>query len=147
MRLTPHLFDLWKKRTEIVECIKSTSPVLSSVTSLDQIKVAVVKAGGAFAVHTDTSPETGRNLSITIYLNSEDSLGVLRVYPFPHISQESVPVDIKPVFGRMVLFSSCNTFHRVLPADAGEGVVSDVGIKRVLNLRVRCYRQTQVRLA
>jgi len=95
-----------------------------SITGLDQIKVALIKHGGCFPCHTDTTFETSRQLSVTIYLDEEysnDSTehsscscdgGELRIYPFPagHVT------DIKPVFGRMVLFSACNTFHRVLPS-------------------------------
>ncbi len=66
-------------------------------------------------MHTDTLPTTGRTLSITIYLNDdyrqEEHGGELRVLPFPYES-----VDVAPLMGRMVLFSSCNLFHRVLPS-------------------------------
>ena len=66
-------------------------------------------------MHTDTLPTTGRTLSATIYLNDdyrqEEHGGELRILPFPYES-----VDVAPILGRMVLFSSCNLFHRVLPS-------------------------------
>ena len=125
MTLVPELFDIWHNRIELVNTIKMTSPILSSITSLDQVKVAIIEAGvedahqPSFPAHTDTFPDSGRNLSITIYFNEEISVkegASLRVYPF--LAEDAI-VDISPSFGRMVLFSSCNLFHRVLPSTFG----------------------------
>jgi hypothetical protein len=114
MAMVPRLLSLWEDRDEMVSSLKSSCEVLSTLTALDQVKVAIMRDGGAFAVHTDTLPTTGRTLSITVYLNDDyqqDSHhGELRILPFPYQAQ-----NIAPIFGRMVLFSSCNLFHRVLP--------------------------------
>lgn len=67
---------------------------------------------------------TGRLLSVTLYLDAtyqapQESTpktehgGSLRVYPFP----PGDPIDVEPYFGRMVLFSACNTYHRVMPSE------------------------------
>lgn len=65
-----------------------------------QVKAAVISRGGAFPVHTDTDPGTGRSLSITIYLNDgwfASDAGELRVYEFPYGY-----TDVEAVWGRMV---------------------------------------------
>ena len=115
MSMVPRLKSLWEDRSKLVSILQSSGEVLSTLTDLDQLKVAVIREGGAFAVHTDTLPSTGRTLSATIYLNENYRQGIdggeLRILPFPYS-----PVDIAPTFGRMVLFSSCNLFHRVLPS-------------------------------
>ncbi len=115
MAMVPRIQSLWENRDQLVSTLHSSCEVLSTITALDQVKVAIIKEGGAFAVHTDTLPTTGRTLSITIYLNDdyrqEDHGGELRILPFPYES-----VDVAPTLGRMVLFSSCNLFHRVLPS-------------------------------
>jgi Rps23 Pro-64 3,4-dihydroxylase Tpa1-like proline 4-hydroxylase len=115
MEMVPRIQSLWENRDELVSTLQSSCEVLSTITALDQVKVAIIRQGGAFAVHTDTLPTTGRTLSITIYLNDdyrqEEHGGELRVLPFPYES-----VDVAPLMGRMVLFSSCNLFHRVLPS-------------------------------
>ena len=40
---------------------------------LDQVKLARIKEGGAFMVHTDTTPKKDRVLTVTLYLNSTKS--------------------------------------------------------------------------
>lgn len=71
--------------------------------------------GGCFPMHFD-SEETvdGRVLTAILYLNEEWTQsygGQLRLYPFPE-----EPLDIEPTAGTLVLFSSRNMLHRVLPS-------------------------------
>lgn len=66
-------------------------------------------------MHFD-SEETvdGRVLTAILYLNEEWTQsygGQLRLYPFPE-----EPLDIEPTAGTLVLFSSRNMLHRVLPS-------------------------------
>ena len=113
--MVPHLKSLADSASELTSALKSSCSVLSSLTSLDQLKVAIIREKGAFAVHTDTHPSTGRTTSITLYLTEDyqqaRDAGELRVFPFPYAH-----LDVAPLFGRMVIFSSCNLFHRVMPS-------------------------------
>lgn len=66
-------------------------------------------------MHFDSEPSVdARVLTAICYLNDgwkEQDGGQLRLYPFPHD-----PLDIQPVSGRLVMFSSRNMLHRVLPS-------------------------------
>ena len=78
--------------------------------------------GGCFPMHTDadfTSAEQADNRVLTalLFLNPEhqpEHGGQLRLYPLL-----TEPVDIEPIDGRMVLFSSTLMLHRVLPSRPG----------------------------
>ena len=83
---------------------------------IDTIKVQKnTGQGGCFPMHFDTSAITSkRDLTAVIYLNAEwteASGGHLRVYPFPYER-----VDVAPLNDRMVLFSSHQLAHRVMPS-------------------------------
>lgn len=139
LSLIPTLKSIWDSNSDLVKIFKSSAPALSTLSALDQVKVAVIKPGGCFPCHTDVQLGTGRVLSVTLYLDEveeqesecnnvndpsrveEDRYphivdnGELRVYPYPATLDENVsPVDIMPHFGRMVLFSASTTYHRVL---------------------------------
>lgn len=72
-------------------------------------------SGGCFNIHYDTDASVdGRVITAILYLNpnwAPGDGGELVVYPFP-----SRPVTIEPRMDRMVLFSSANMPHRVLPS-------------------------------
>lgn len=119
MNLLPILSEFWNDRNLFVDALTRHTGI--RITSLDQIKVAAIEEGGSFMIHTDKMPNTSRILTMTLYLNNtkedynQEEGGHLRVYPlinhiYPHI------VDICPIFGRAVLFSSTNLPHRVLPS-------------------------------
>uniref|UniRef100_A0A6B2L9B7 Fe2OG dioxygenase domain-containing protein n=1 Tax=Arcella intermedia TaxID=1963864 RepID=A0A6B2L9B7_9EUKA len=100
----PALLDLWNEHL----------PTLG----LDwmDLKVQYNKGEGAcFPMHFDTTPAVSRRqVTCILYLNagwSAASGGELRVFPFPY-----QPVDIAPVLGRLVMFSSHQLLHRVLPS-------------------------------
>lgn len=73
---------------------------------------------GCFPVHFDSDVEMDpRVLTAIVYLNegwSEGDGGELRLYP--GLRQGQKPVNVQPVMDRMVLFSSPNMLHRVLPS-------------------------------
>jgi Rps23 Pro-64 3,4-dihydroxylase Tpa1-like proline 4-hydroxylase len=107
LSMVPTLASFWEGRTDLVDTLKQECDALKGLTSLDQVKVAVIRNHGCFPVHTDTDPSTGRSLSATIYLNegykSSDG-GELRVYEYPYGH-----ADVAPIFGRMVRDSA--VFH------------------------------------
>ena len=119
--MIPALYSIWQDRLSTARAFRSCCPCLSSLQELDQLKIAMIKRGGCFPCHTDTQSDTNRLLSVTLYLEeciqgSDDVNphgGELRIYPYPL----SDPVDIRPVFGRMVLFSAGHTFHRVMKSN------------------------------
>jgi hypothetical protein len=71
--------------------------------------------GGCFPIHCDTDGKVDQRLiTAIVYLNEnweDGDGGELKLYPFPYS-----PVEIRPLFDRMVLFSSVNMLHRVLPS-------------------------------
>jgi hypothetical protein len=67
-----------------------------------------------FPLHYDTNGADGRFLTAILYLNEKwtpEDGGMLQLYPFPY-----KPVEIAPIAGRLVLFSSRDLLHRVLPS-------------------------------
>jgi hypothetical protein len=75
-------------------------------------------SGGCFPIHVDSDPSVDKRvITAILYLNenwNKDHGGELRLYPFPLKS----PVDLAPVDGRLVLLSSTEMHHRVLPSRA-----------------------------
>jgi len=69
MMMAPTLASIWKLRDELVGAFRDNCAALEGLTKLDQVKVAIIRDGGCFPVHTDTDPRTGRSLSVTLYLN------------------------------------------------------------------------------
>eukprot|EP01101_Sappina_pedata_P004052 TRINITY_DN1660_c0_g1_i1.p1 TRINITY_DN1660_c0_g1~~TRINITY_DN1660_c0_g1_i1.p1 ORF type:complete len:350 (-),score=112.68 TRINITY_DN1660_c0_g1_i1:45-1094(-) len=71
--------------------------------------------GGCFPMHIDTAASVSkRQITALLYLNpgwKEEDGGQIRLYPFPYSH-----VDINPIHDRLVLFSSKETLHRVLPS-------------------------------
>ena len=114
----PNLRRLCECRSQMVSVLQSKGGILSNVTALDQAKVTYISKNGAFPVHVDAHPVYDRMLTITLYLNEEyqdEDAGELRLFPLPY-----KPLDVKPKFGRIVLFSSIHMYHRVMPSQ-GEG--------------------------
>ena len=80
------------------------------------LKVQLNGGGGAcFPLHFDSDPTVdGRLVTAILYLNPDwvrADGGELVVCPFPHAS-----ATFAPVFDRLVLFSSSDVAHRVLPS-------------------------------
>jgi SM-20-related protein len=80
---------------------------------------AQLSAGGAFPFHTDTDAAVDRRRATAIYYLNPDwepaHGGELQLLPFP---AARVPLDIAPLHGRLVVFDSRHTLHRVLPSRA-----------------------------
>jgi hypothetical protein len=75
-----------------------------------------LNTGGGFPMHVDSDPTIDRRkVTAILYLNKdwccERDGGALRIYPTPGNT-----VDIAPRDGRLVLMSSTETTHRVLPS-------------------------------
>jgi len=109
---TPYLQKLYED-TSMIEHINALFPLVN-LNCLD-IKVQLnTGAGGCFPMHFDTTQKVSdRQITGTLYLNPnwmKGDGGELRVYPFPYDM-----IDIEPVNDRLVLFSSHQTLHRVLP--------------------------------
>ncbi|GAB9473919.1 hypothetical protein Gpo141_00011063 [Globisporangium polare] len=71
--------------------------------------------GGCFPLHFDTYGDDGKCVTAVLYLNEhwqEGDGGEIVLYPFP----SEQPVVVAPRFGDMVLFSSQQMLHRVLPS-------------------------------
>jgi hypothetical protein len=128
MSLIPTLAEFWSQRQLFVETLKTRTGV--ALTALDQIKVAVIEENGAFMIHTDKMPQTSRIMTMTLYLNHHsvdseeegeggggggDHGGQLRLYPLVDTCCPKI-IDVDPIFGRAVLFSSTNLPHRVMPS-------------------------------
>ena len=71
--------------------------------------------GGCFPLHFDTNGKDGRKLTAILYLNEnwkESDGGELVISPFPFHS-----VTIPPLDNRLVIFSSEEMLHSVLPSN------------------------------
>lgn len=71
--------------------------------------------GGCFPLHFDTYGDDGKCVTAVLYLNDDwhdGDGGEIVLYPFP----SEAPVVVAPRFGDMVLFSSQQMLHRVLPS-------------------------------
>ena len=97
------------------DLLKDTNHFLDLELNRQMIKVQKnIGNQGCFPFHFDTNGADGRVLTAILYLNNnwiEEYGGELRVYPFPYN-----PITISPEFNKMVLFSSKNMLHRVLPS-------------------------------
>ncbi|KAL3666036.1 hypothetical protein V7S43_008829 [Phytophthora oleae] len=70
--------------------------------------------GACFPMHFDTYGDDGKCVTAVLYLNEEwekGDGGEIVLYPFP-----KPRVVVKPRFGELVLFSSQQMLHRVMPA-------------------------------
>ena len=76
-------------------------------------------AGSCFPCHYDTSSESKRRATCILYLNEEFKGGHLRILPLG-----SSPVDIAPIFDRLVIFSSTAVLHRTTPTFCPRACVS-----------------------
>jgi hypothetical protein len=140
MSLIPTLGEFWTQRQLFVEVLKKRTGV--ELTTLDQIKVAVIEENGAFMIHTDKMPQTDRIMTMTLYLNHHssdpgedpgegreevdvevDHGGQLRLYPLVDSFCPKI-IDVDPIFGRAVLFSSTNLPHRVMPSKSTRYCIS-----------------------
>ena len=72
--------------------------------------------GGCFPLHFDTAPGVDTRFLTAIYYMNDSWCpshgGELKLHPFPFES----PPPIEPIADRLVLFSSANMLHRVLPS-------------------------------
>ncbi|TYZ63641.1 hypothetical protein PybrP1_009004 [[Pythium] brassicae (nom. inval.)] len=71
--------------------------------------------GGCFPLHFDTYGDDGKCVTAVLYLNeqwADGDGGEIVLYPFP----AAEPVVVAPRLGDMVLFSSQQMLHRVLPS-------------------------------
>ena len=97
----------------------SAAPSSSSSPLLPRFEFQMVKAqlneghGGCFPLHFDSDPKLdGRRITAILYLNEPPHAGgELELFPFP-----AKAVRVAPSMGRLVLFSSTEMLHRVLPS-------------------------------
>ncbi|KAF0691366.1 Aste57867_17386 [Aphanomyces stellatus] len=92
--------------------IKVPSSILISLQRLVQVQYNQGD-GGCFPMHFDTYGDDGKCLTAILYLNDawrDGHGGELVLYPFPR-----PPIVVSPRFNRLVLFSSAQMLHRVLP--------------------------------
>ena len=78
------------------------------------LKVLYSYDNGCFPIHFDSENDT-RNITVILYFNEDNESninGELKLYP---LNRE--PIVIKPVFNRMVMFSSKYMLHRTLPCN------------------------------
>jgi hypothetical protein len=112
--LCPGLTRLQEQWRDLAAQLNRSAGFLD-LSQLFHFKVAKVRGGG-FPAHFDTDPSTGRSLSMCLWLNQDWTPaqgGQLRVYPFPFDKE-----DVEPLAGRMCMFCSHQTLHRVMPASA-----------------------------
>ena len=99
--------------------VVSAAPSPSSPPLLPRFEFQMVKAqlneghGGCFPLHFDSDPKLdGRRVTAILYLNEPPHAGgELELFPFP-----AKAVRVAPSMGRLVLFSSTEMLHRVLPS-------------------------------
>ena len=108
----PHLATLYADRTlrdRLRECVGGPLRSQSFKVQLNHGN------GGCFPLHFDGDPSLDdRVITAVLYLNpdwSESHGGHLQLVPFPER-----PVDVAPLFDRLVLFASHDTLHRALPS-------------------------------
>eukprot|EP01023_Acetabularia_acetabulum_P014326 TRINITY_DN17019_c0_g1_i2.p1 TRINITY_DN17019_c0_g1~~TRINITY_DN17019_c0_g1_i2.p1 ORF type:complete len:327 (+),score=39.23 TRINITY_DN17019_c0_g1_i2:171-1151(+) len=112
VRLAPTL-TRWAEDKRLRAMINAHLPMLR----LDSQSMSVeysIGTGACDPMHTDCVTEKdNREITAIFYLNqdwSEQDGGQLRLYPWPN-----QPVDIQPLHNRLVIFSSRNMVHRMLP--------------------------------
>ena len=108
----PHLATLYNDRTlrdRLRECVGGPLRSQSLKVQLNHGK------GGSSPLHFDGDPLLDdRVITAVLYLNpdwSDADGGHLQLVPFPE-----TPVDVAPLFDRLVLFASHDTLHRALPS-------------------------------
>jgi hypothetical protein len=145
MNLIPTLSQFWNERQLLIETLSKHTGL--NLRALDQIKVAVIEENGSFMIHTDSTPVTyefpgggngnsngegvvaSRVMTMTLYLNQtkedycSDDGGFLRIYPLLNSTDPQI-IDIAPIYGRAVLFSSTNLPHRVMPSKSTRYCIS-----------------------
>jgi len=95
--------------------LNDAKPALA-LSRLEQAKVQVnLGRGGAFPFHFDVpaAQESSRHVTAILYLNPEwqsPDGGEIEALPFPFTD-----VAVEPLDGRLVVFSSLGTMHRVRP--------------------------------
>mmetsp|Transcript_16609 Transcript_16609/g.24948 ORF Transcript_16609/g.24948 Transcript_16609/m.24948 type:complete len:265 (+) Transcript_16609:391-1185(+) len=96
---------------------------LNALLYVDEVKAQFQEEiGSCFPAHFDTSPESVRIITAILYLNPDWETGdggELRFLPLAR-----GPIDIKPLFNRLVLFSSTTMLHRTLPSYAPRRCIS-----------------------
>jgi len=109
----PYLNNLYQDKT-LMNRLNELLPTMS-LDCLD-IKVQFNRGdGGCFPMHFDTTQTVSRRqITCILYLNEDWEEGVggeLRIFPFPYKH-----IDIAPLMDRLVVFSSHEVLHRVLPS-------------------------------
>jgi len=96
---------------------------MSSTLVVDEVKAQYQDGSrSCFPCHFDTTTASGRVVTAILYLNRAwcpADGGELRILP-----AGARPVDVAPLFNRLVLFSSTATLHRTLPSSAPRRCVS-----------------------
>ena len=117
MATAPTLRAAWEDRTQLT-LLNVMLPAPTPPQSLHYQSVKLQRNagdGGCFPLHFDSDAGLdARVVTALTYLNpawEKGHGGELVLFPFP-----DEPVTIEPVAGRIVLFSSQNTLHRVLPS-------------------------------
>ena len=117
MATAPTLRAAWEDRTQLT-LLNVMLPAPTPPQSLHYQSVKLQRNagdGGCFPLHFDSDAGLdARVVTALTYLNpawEKGHGGELVLFPFP-----DEPVTIEPIAGRIVLFSSQNTLHRVLPS-------------------------------
>ena len=113
----PTLRAAWEDRTQLT-LLNVMLPARAPPQSLHYQSVKLQRnagRGGCFPLHFDSDAGLdARVVTALTYLNptwKPGDGGELALFPFP-----DDPIMVEPIAGRVVLFSSANTLHRVLPS-------------------------------
>jgi Rps23 Pro-64 3,4-dihydroxylase Tpa1-like proline 4-hydroxylase len=111
--LVPNLSELFNDTTLLQSCRQ----YLPYQASKQMIKVQTNQGqGGCFPFHFDTHGKDHRLVTAILYLNptwQPSDGGKLGLYPFPYAN-----IEVEPINDRLVMFSSLEMLHRVLPANS-----------------------------
>eukprot|EP00466_Bigelowiella_natans_P006580 jgi/Bigna1/88161/estExt_fgenesh1_pg.C_280196 len=127
--------DVLHKDTSLVDCLNEHIPGLDLESQTLKVQHNA-GSGGCFPIHFDTDPGLdGRAVTAILYLNEQwepSHGGHITLYPWPYEK-----VEIEPIFGRLVMFSSAHMPHRVTPSIATERQCLTVWISRSITSTVK----------
>lgn len=112
---TPFLRDFYDSRVVFGPLQRALPPWLALVGHMCKLQYNQ-GAGACFPMHFDSYGHDGKCVTAVLYLNEhwrEGDGGEVVLYPFP-----KERVVLQPRFGELVLFSSQQMLHRVLPSAA-----------------------------
>lgn len=107
------------QNSNLIECLQPLLYPNNERKLIGQTVKAQINFGNlaCFPMHYDTDYQLdSRTITAIFYLNKDytsQNGGQLRIYPTPFH-----PIDIEPIFNRLVLFSSPFSLHRVLPSNS-----------------------------